>query len=103
MSNVWCIPDSKHDGSKCSLPALKKTSDRTTIALVSLTFVTHNRPYLGSAGNTCNLTPSLVVLLHPAAKHLVGIAEKMQKNVLCMFVYSTHCRQSLPRLTSQKG
>ena len=51
-------------------------------ALVSLTFDARNCLYLGSAGNKCWLTPSLVVLLHPAAIHLVGIAGKMHEKFL---------------------
>ena len=45
----------------------------------------------------CRLTPSLVVLLHPAAIHLVGIAGKMQEKTFfetyklatrtCMYMY----------------
>ena len=75
MCGVFRIRSTTARSVRCT--ALKKTSDRTTIALASLTFAAHNRPYLGSAGNACNLTSSLDVLLHPAATRLVGIAGKM--------------------------
>ena len=86
MSNVWFIPDSKHNGSKCSLHSAEKDVGLDHYCSCESDFRAHNRPYLGSAGNTCNLTPSLVVLLHPAAKHLVGIAEKCKKMYFaCLF------------------
>ena len=44
-------------------------------ALVSFTLVVQIRLYFGSDGNRCRLTPSLVVLLQPAATHLDGIIE----------------------------
>ena len=44
-------------------------------ALVSFTLVVQIRLYFGSDGNQCRLTPSLVVLLQPAATHLDGIIE----------------------------
>ena len=73
--------------------ALKKTSDRNTRHYCSC-----------ESDQPCRLTPSLVVLLHPAAIHLVGIAGKMQEkyffrnrqthalvsHVLCTCVYSMH-------------
>ena len=43
--------------------------------LVSFTLVVQVRLYFGSDGNRCRLTPSLVVLLQPAATHLDGIIE----------------------------
>ena len=73
--------------------ALKKTSDRTTRYYCSC-----------ESDQPCRLPPTLVVVLHPAAIHSVGIAEQMQENnlfwnvqthdldlnVLCTCVYSTH-------------
>ena len=63
-------------------------------------------------GPLCKLTPSLVVLLHPAAIHLVDIAGKMQENnffetykltartwmYLDVHVFNVRFRQSLPCL-----
>ena len=101
-------PDLEHDGSKCSLHSAEKDVGPDPFVLVSLTFFTNNRLCLGSARNRCKLTPSLVVLLHPAAIviHLVGIAKKMQERTFsetyklttwitctCKCVYSTHWRQ----------
>ena len=58
--------------------ALKKTSDRTSIALVSLTFAA----YTWDLQEThATWLPSLVVLPYPAAIHLVGIAGKMKKKI----------------------
>ena len=79
---MWYIPDSKHDGSKCSMHSAENVAGPDHFALVSLTFDARNCLYLGSAGNKCWLTPSLVVLLHPAAIHLVGIAGKMHEKFL---------------------
>ena len=48
-------------------------------ALVSFTLVIQIRLYFGSDGNRCRLTPSLVVLLQPAATHLDGIIENNKR------------------------
>ena len=66
----------KHDDYISSLHSAEKVVGPDVYCFVSLTFAAHNRLYLGPAGNTCNLNPSLIVLLHPAAIHLVGIAGK---------------------------
>ena len=90
MSNVRYIPDSKHDGSKWSLHSAENDVGPDHFALVILTFAAHNRLYLGSAGNRCRLTPSLVVLLHPAAIHLVGIVGKMPEKCLFLITKQTY-------------
>ena len=50
-------------------------SDPYHFALVSFTLVVQIRLYFGSDGNRCRLTPSLVVLMQPAATHRDGIIE----------------------------
>ena len=46
-------------------------------ARVVFTLVVQILLKFGSVGNKCRLTPSLVVLLHAAATHLVGMTQKL--------------------------
>ena len=90
-------PVQKHVCSKCALHKNECSVGPNHFALVSFTLVVQIRLYFGSDGNRCRLTPSLVVLLLPAATHLDGIIEnnKLQTSsdtlhavVRCM--YTTH-------------
>ena len=65
---------------RSSLHSAEKDVGPDVHCFVRLTFAAHNRLYLGSARNTCNLNPSLIVLLHPAAIHMVSIAGKCNNN-----------------------
>ena len=68
-------PVSTHVCSKCALHKNECSVGPDHFALVSFTLVVQIRLYIGSDGNRCKLTPSLVVLLQPAATHLNGIIE----------------------------
>ena len=73
---------------ECSLVSMKSSSLKwalqTTLdsdgplhcALVNLTLAIHIRRTFSSLGNRWRLTPSFVVLLHPATTHLEGIFAK---------------------------
>ena len=61
------------EGPVQSMSARSVPSVPEHFALVSFTLVVQIRLYFGSDGNRCRLTPSLVVLLQPAATHLDGI------------------------------
>ena len=78
MCGVFRIRSTTARSVRCT--ALEKTSERTI-------FAAHNRLYLGPAENIYKLTPSLVILLHPAEIHLVGIAGKMQDTKLFFETY----------------
>ena len=84
-------------------------------ALVSFTLVVQIRLYFGSDGNRCRLTPSLVVLLQPAATHLDDIIgnNKLQtwyktlgnfsSNTLHAVWYTTHTWASAVWITDRES
>ena len=63
-------PVQKHVCSKCALH-----NNECSVGPDHFPLVVQIRLYFGSGGNRCRLTPSLVVLLQPAATHLDGIID----------------------------
>ena len=81
-------PRSKHVCSKCALHKNECSVGPDHFALVSLTWVVQIRLYFGSDRNRCRLSPSLVVLLQPAATELENNKLQTWQNTLGNFFSS---------------